>query len=136
MELSVGSKIYLERDFIKQFEPDSKTSRSFQVIAITDVAIGLKNLRTSRTYTLSLAKVADNIDHVIIQSTTPKSKVVLSVSTSLTLPPEEPEIPPPVNTPPEMFTHIAPISTGGLKIKRINAITQIEGDDPFGSLYT
>jgi len=136
MELSVGSKIYLERDFIKQFEPDSKTSRSFQVIAITDVAIGLKNLRTSRTYTLSLAKVADNIDHVIIQSTIPKSKVVLSVSTSLTLPPEEPEIPPPVNTPPEMFTHIAPISTGGLKIKRINAITQIEGDDPFGSLYT
>lgn len=137
MELSIGSRIYLKRDFIKQFEPDNKTSKSFQIIALTDVAVGLKNLRTSRTYTLSLAKVADNIEPVI-QSTTPKSKVALNVN----IPPLPPPQPLPVDDstpdlPPEMFTHIAPIPTGGLKVKRINAVTQVEsGDNPFGGLYT
>jgi len=138
MELSIGSKIYLKRDFIKQFEPDSKTSKSFQIIVLTDVAVGLRNLRTNRIYTLSLAKVADNIEPVI-QPTIPKGRVVLSVSTPLVPPEDNEDVPPPLDddTPPEMFTHIASIPTGGLKIKRINAITQVEsGDDPFGDLYT
>jgi len=137
MELSIGSKIYLKRDFIKQFEPDSKTSRSFQIIALTDVAVGLKNLRTSRTYTLSLARVADNVDP-IAPAAMPKGRVVSSASTPPTPPPiNDPTLDPPIDAPPETFTHMAPIPSGGIKIKRINAITQIvSGDDPFGDLYT
>jgi len=139
MELSIGSKIYLKRDFIKQFEPNSKTSRSFQIIALTDVAVGLKNSRTGKTYTLSVSSVALNIDPIpVVNMPMPKSKVILNVSNSPTqLDNNNNTNPlPDDNTTPDIFTHIAPMPTGGLKIKRLTIVGHVEsGDNPFNNLY-
>jgi len=136
MEISIGSKIYLNREFIRKFELDPKASKSFQVIAMTDVAVGVKNVRSGRTYTLALSKVAENMEPAPSVSI-PKGRRTAQINQP-TPPVEEPTPPVEEPEPPtEGFIHTAPISTGGIQIKRINAITQVEADDdPFGGLYT
>lgn len=137
MEIAIGKKIYLNRDYIKKFEIDPKTSKSFQVIAITDVAVGVKNLRNGRTYTLSTASLANNMEPAPTISM-PKGRIVANVEPAPTEPepPTDPVDPvdPPVQ---DTFTHIPPAVTGGIKIKATNTITSVSSeDDPFGGLYT
>ena len=141
MELYIGQTVYFNRDFIRKFESDTKTSKSFQVTAMTDVAIGVKNVRSGRKYTLSLAAAADNMEKPPT-TTMPAGKVVKRTAPAPTPPSESPPTEPEPTTPeppPNTFTHIPPAITGGIKIKRINAITLVEvsaADNPFGGLYT
>lgn len=136
MEITIGSKIYLNREFIKKFETDPKVSTSFQVSAMTDVAVGLRNVRTGRGYTLSLDAVAKNMTPAPLGGGMPRGRVVASVATEPITPPVvDPVVPPVDPIEPDTFLYNVPMPTGKLKTKG-NAITLIEAEnDPFGNLY-
>lgn len=141
MELTIGKRIYLKSDFVKTFVGEPKSSRSFYITALTDVAAGLKNARTGRAYTISINSIADNIE-LVDQQTMTKDRDSLLASMVLN-PPEDPidenVDPPDENTDPppvETFTFMAPIPTGTIEFKPTPAATSVVvEDDPFGGLY-
>ena len=134
MDFSIGSRIFLKKDFIEKFTKEEKDSMSFTVIALTDYAMGVKNVRTGRSYTLPLSSVADNI---VVFTSERKGTALSAIGPGHTQPAPPPEDNPDVpDVSPEMFTHVAPNPKGGVKIRRVNATTQVvAGDDPFGGLY-
>lgn len=63
IQLKIGERIILKSDFIKKIAAkDDLTSKTFVISAMTDVAIGLKNLRTGKTYTLRVEDVVSNAE--------------------------------------------------------------------------
>ncbi len=137
MEINIGERIFLKGDFVKKIVEDySTSSRSFKIIAITDYAVGLKNIRSGRTYTITFASLLGNID-ASAQTATTISKTI-SAPKIIDIPaPNNPVPVDPIPTiPAQNFEFVATKSIGGLTIKRIiNPGTIIVEDDPFGGLY-
>jgi len=147
MELKPGTRIILKSDYIKKFTKEEKDSRSFQIVALTDVAVGVRNIRSQRMYTLPLDAISRNVDTTAmanlnrpLQFTShqepPKPTVIILNPTP---PPPEPT-PSPTPTPPPVpivtFTHVAPIPVGGISMVPISATASvITADNPFASLY-
>jgi hypothetical protein len=65
MNLKIGSRIFLKKAFIERIvitNDMSNSSLAFGIVAITDYAINLKNLRTGKLYTIPLAEMQGNVD--------------------------------------------------------------------------
>jgi len=65
MNLKIGSRIFLKKTFIERIVKVSdmaNSSLAFGIVAITDYAINLKNLRTGKLYTIPLAEMQGNVD--------------------------------------------------------------------------
>jgi hypothetical protein len=150
MEFRPGAKIILKGEYIKKFTKEEHDSRSFQIVALTDNAVGVRNIRSQRMYTLPLEAVSRNIDIVatanltkpipFFTSTTRPDVVIVSPPVIPIPPPFVPTpkpMPVPAPTPPPlMFTHVAPLPKGGITIKSISAqASVISSDNPFSSLY-
>lgn len=134
MDISIGSKIYLKREFVDKIAADQKTSLDFQVVATTDHAIGLRNLRTGRNYTLSIDAVSNNVENRS-QSVMPKGRIVNSAKPQATVD-TKPTDDTSSNTT-EVFTHDTTSPTGGVEIKETTTSSSLDSsDDPFSGLYT
>lgn len=74
MNLRIGSRIFLKQEFcdriiksydrIKSINLD-KSSLAFGIVALTDYAINLKNLRTGKLYTVPIGELQGNVDETV-----------------------------------------------------------------------
>ena len=63
MDLKIGARISLKNTFIERFIDKSElSSKAFGIVAITDVAVAVRNLRSGRMYTLPIGEVAKNVE--------------------------------------------------------------------------
>lgn len=68
MTLKLGSRIFLKKSFYDKLIKNNDTSKSslaFGIVAITDYAINLKNLRTGKLYTIPIGELQDGVDEEI-----------------------------------------------------------------------
>ena len=89
MNLKIGSRIFLKKSlYIKLVDVDEpdKSSLAFGIVAITDYAINLKNLRTGKTYTISLGELQGNVDETSENPQTrplPTKKAVMTLNSPI-----------------------------------------------------
>jgi hypothetical protein len=63
MDLKHGERIILRNEFIARFANKADlNSKTFIVVAVTDVAVAVQNLRSGRMYTLSIPDVIKNLE--------------------------------------------------------------------------
>ena len=132
MTLKLGSRIYLKKSFydrlIKNNDP-SKSSLAFGIVAVTDYAINLKNLRTGKLYTVPIGELQGNVDETVDdRQPTPKKenvkKEIVTINSPIKM--EEPV------KPKKDFVYETTIAT--LHFSPVNA-TVILVAGPFAYLY-
>jgi len=138
MELKIGGRIILKEDYLKIVSKDPKDSRAFLVIGVIGQAVALKNIRTTKTFTLPIDDVIENLDFASMLSKPKTYMKTGSSSITITPVPIVPNpTPQPTPQPQPTFTHIAPKPTGGISVKPvIDIVGNVTSDDnPFGNLY-
>ena len=85
MNLKIGSRIFLKKAFIERIVKANDivgSSLAFGIVAVTDYAINLKNLRTGKLYTIPLAEMQGNVDESAdLQRPAPIAKEKIEVVT-------------------------------------------------------
>jgi hypothetical protein len=131
IQLKIGERIILKSDFIKKIAAqDDLTSKTFVISAMTDVAIGLKNLRTGKSYTLRVEDVVNNAE--VFEP----SKVTTMAGTRPSVPtpkPQEPTPAPSVSVQPVAPT--TPVVTPTPVVAPATNPDPSKPDDVFKELY-
>lgn len=123
IELKLGSRIFLNNEYLEKItQRHEKSSRSFAIVAVTDCATVLKNLRSGEVYTLPTTDVVKNAEAPQLEKASPKEIVVV-------------ELPAPK---PKHLPSFDVIASGSLQIKTTISSTSViksKEEDIFGYLY-
>jgi hypothetical protein len=142
MEIKIGERVIMKSGFIKEITSKEKeiSSRTFVITAITDIAVGIKNLRTSKSYTVRIEDVVNNIEEFEPvkenRTTGAQNTVVIDIPTPKIIRPAPPILEPESKPKLQKATYICNNEIATIKIssKDIKAEV-IKGDDPFRYLY-
>jgi len=131
MDIKIGERILLDKDFFKQIiksEDMEDSSRSFAITALSDVAVGIKNLRSKKSYTIRIEDFAKHIEEFEPTRDTKKEKIRPKAVIDIPVP-NRPVTPTPVTPTPVTPTPVTPTPVTP------TPVTPTPVDDPFAGLY-
>jgi outer membrane biosynthesis protein TonB len=137
MNIKIGERVLLDKDFFKQIielKDRDESSRSFAITALSDVAVGIKNLRSHKSYTIRIEDFAKHIEEF---EPTRESKEKIRPKVAIDIPTPAPKptpVPTPTPTPiPTPTPTPDPIPT---PTPDPTPTPKPPVDDPFAGLYT